>query len=68
MPSEASLDPLFHIRVPGRRLVPMNLKLPADALDQLKQHSAAMGGHPSALARFLVLDGLKRLAAEAAPG
>lgn len=61
MPEAAPKDSLLNIRTPGRRLAAMNLKLPTEALDQLKAHSAEMGVYPAALARYLVLQGLERL-------
>lgn len=59
-------DSLLKIRTPGRRLEAMNLKLPAEALNQLREHSARMGVFPAALARHLVLEGLARLTARPA--
>jgi hypothetical protein len=40
---------------------PLNLKMPAELIEQLREHASRLGCYPSALGRQLIAEGLQWL-------
>ena len=53
--------PLADLRRPGRPMEALPVKIPADLLQQLKQHADRLGCSRGALARALIVRGLGEL-------
>lgn len=53
---------LIEHRRPGSPMRALNLKLPAETVEQLQQQADRLRCYPSALARALVVQGLEALA------
>ena len=54
---------LIEQRAPGHPMRPVNVKLPADVVDQLHRQAERLHCYPSALGRALIARGLADLAA-----
>lgn len=57
---------LIEQRAPGSPMRPVNLKLPADVVEQLHAQAERLRCYPSALGRALIARGLAELAADSA--
>jgi len=48
-------------RSPGSPMQPLNLKLPTELIEQLREQASRLGCYPSALGRHLIAQGLQCL-------